>query len=238
MTEPRALVFDMDGVLIQSEPVHQRDWLLVFRQFGVDFPPEQLGALQGLRGEQVIDWLGENLGDAVRGIDMEALILEKRRRFIEDSIAGLEALPGVDAFLRRHKGRVPLALVTSARLQVVGQVMKRFGWRNIFDALVGAEHVTQPKPHPEAFLKAAERFHLQASECLVFEDSRVGIQAARAAGCRVCAVTSSLGGEELRAAGAEWTIRDFEDAPALERALAGQNADNRTSWMRRIFGSR
>jgi beta-phosphoglucomutase len=234
MARPKALIFDMDGVLVNSEPLHQRDWHEVFGQFGLEVPEEALGELQGLRGEQVIDWLRERHGEAARAVDMEALILEKRRRFIEQSIPLLEATAGIDRFLRSQKGQVPLGLVTSARLQIVGQVLKQFNWRNIFDALVGAEHVAHPKPHPEPFEKAAERFRLRPSECLVFEDSAVGIQSARAAGCQVCAVTTTRPAGELRAAGAQWTLRDFEEGAVLDGLVAGRES---AGWMRRLLGA-
>jgi beta-phosphoglucomutase-like phosphatase (HAD superfamily) len=130
---------------------------------------------------------------------------------------------------------VPLALVTSARLKIVGQVLFHFNWRNIFDALVGAEHVTHSKPHPEPFLKAVERFRLRPADCLVFEDSIVGIQGARAAGCAVCGVTTTSSAEDLIAAGAQWTIRDFEDAAGIEPALAGRALAPAGGWFRRLI---
>lgn len=233
MTVHKALIFDMDGVLVDSEPLHQRDWLVVFRQFGVEFPETELKSLQGLRGEQVIEVVRRRAGAAAADVDFEALIAEKRRLFVEASISQLTEVPGAETFLRRHKGHVPLALVTSARLKIVGQVLFHFNWRNIFDALVGAEHVTHSKPHPEPFLKAVERFRLRAGDCLVFEDSIVGVQGARAAGCWVCGVTTTSPERELRSAGAHWTIRDFEDTAALERALEGRS--ERPGWLRRLF---
>lgn len=238
MSAPKALIFDLDGVLIHSEPLHQRDWLTVFRERGIDFPEDQLTKLQGLRGEQVIEWLNEEFSEAVKGIDLDSMILEKRRLFMEKSIGELEAIPGAETFLRAQKGRLPLALVTSARLKIVGRVLFHFNWRNIFDALVGAEHVTHSKPHPEPFLKAVERFRLKAGDCVVFEDSLVGVQGARAAGCRVCGVTSTTDAKTLKAAGAHWTISDFEDARVLEKILTGPAPGGPGGWLRRFLGPR
>lgn len=235
MTIHKALIFDMDGVLVDSEPLHQRDWMTVFRGFGLEYPASELKALQGLKGEQVIELVRRRAGVSGQAVDFDALIAEKRRLFIEQTIPQLREVPGAEPFLRSNKGRVPLALVTSARLKVVGQVLFHFNWRNIFDALVGAEHVTHSKPHPEPFLKAVERFRLQPGECLVFEDSIVGIQGARAAGCAVCGVTTSCSSDELIAAGAHWTIRDFEDAAGLEPALAGRAVARAGGWFRRLF---
>jgi len=238
MNPPKALIFDLDGVLVNSEPLHQRDWLTVFRERGIDFPEEQLPRLQGLRGEQVVEWLNEAFAEAVRGVDMEALIQEKRRLFMEQSIGELEAIPGAEALLRSQKGKLPLALVTSARLKIVGRVLFHFNWRNVFDALVGAEHVTHSKPHPEPFQKAVERFRLKAGDCVVFEDSVVGVQSARAAGCRVCGVTSTTDARTLEDAGAHWTISDFEDERILEKILAGAAPPGSGGWLKRLFGGK
>jgi HAD superfamily hydrolase (TIGR01509 family) len=243
MEPPKALIFDLDGVLVDSERLHQRDWLTVFRQSGIDFPENRVTQLQGLRGEQVIEWLQANLRGDIEGVDLEALIVEKRRIFADQTIAELQALPGAEAFLRAQKGRVPLALVTSARLKIVGKVLFHFNWRNIFDALVGAEHVAHAKPHPEPFQKAVERFRLQAADCVVFEDSPVGVQGARAAGCRVCGVTSTSDAKTLTAAGAHWTVSDFEDERMLGSILEGSapmgSAPMRSGGLfRKLFGGK
>lgn len=238
MNPPNALIFDLDGVLVDSEPLHQRDWLTVFREGGIDFPEAQVARLQGLRGEQVIEWLEETFPESIKDVDMEALIQEKRRLFMDQSIGELEAIRGAEAFLRAQKGQLPLALVTSARLKIVGRVLFHFNWRNIFDALVGAEHVTHSKPHPEPFLKAVERFHLKPGDCVVFEDSVVGVQSARSAGCRVCGVTSTADAQTLKDAGALWTISNFEDERVLETILTGAAVGGPGGWLKKIFGAR
>jgi beta-phosphoglucomutase-like phosphatase (HAD superfamily) len=73
----KALIFDMDGVLVDSEPLHQRDWLTVFRGFGLEYPASELKALQGLKGEQVIELVKRRVGAPADSVDFEALIAEK-----------------------------------------------------------------------------------------------------------------------------------------------------------------
>jgi len=218
-----ALIFDLDGVLVLSEKLHLENWAQVFAAFGVDFPKDKLNALQGLRGEQVEEWITENLGPSVlAGIDWRAVIDEKRRLFIAEAIPKLEAVGHAEAWLRKNKGTYPLALVTSARLKSVGQVLKHFGWRNVFEVLVAAEHAARSKPHPDPFLMAASRMKVEPAKCLVFEDSRVGIQAAKSAGMKICGLATTLKPNELKAAGAQWVIRDFSDEATLAPALAGE----------------
>lgn len=222
MESTGALIFDLDGVLVLSEELHLENWAQVFALFGVDFPKNRLPDLHGLRGEQVGEWIRTHLGvDTLARVDWEALVQEKRRVFVEESIPRLEAVRGAEAWLRKNKGVYPLALVTSARLKSVGQVLKHLGWRNIFEVLVGAEHATRSKPHPDPFLKAASRLGVEPARCLVFEDSRVGVKAAKAAGMKICGVATTLAPKELTASGAVWVIRDFTDQATLESAIAG-----------------
>lgn len=216
---PKALVFDLDGVLVHSEPVHVRTWVLSLAEFGVDVPEADRGHFQGRTAEQVAAWVRERHEGA--DVDGPRLVEAKRRHYAAAMETELEPVPGVDAFLRRRKGETPLALVTSSGLKTVGRTMLIFNWRNVFDALVGAEHVANPKPHPEPYLHVAQRLRLRPEEMLVFEDSRVGIESARAAGAPVCGVATTLDDAALREAGATWTIRDFEDEAALDLALEG-----------------
>jgi HAD superfamily hydrolase (TIGR01509 family) len=217
LTTP-ALLFDLDGVLIDSEPVHARNWLDLFRETGIRFPEDQAGRFIGLRGEELLKWLREFDPQAAAGFDLQTMLDKKRQRFLE-SLDQIPVVAGADAFLRAQHGRRRLGLVTSSRLRTLGAVLAHFGWRELFEVVVGGDHVAQTKPHPEPYLQAAARLHLAPAECLVFEDSTPGVESARAAGMEVCAVASSFGEDKLRGAGARWVIRDFTDAATLDQAL-------------------
>lgn len=219
-TPPKALIFDLDGVLVDSEALHRVTWIESLRALEIEIPAAAADFFHGRTAEQVMDWLRER-GHSAR-LDPERLIQTKRALYLERLATDLRAVPGVDAFLRGNKGRIRLGLVSSAKLRLIGQVMLRFNWRNIFEALVGAEHVAQVKPHPEPYLHAAERLRFAASELLVFEDSAVGVRSARAAGARVCGVATTLGAGELRSLGASWVIKDFTELDTLELALRGE----------------
>lgn len=231
MPEPKALIFDLDGVLIDSEPLHLRTWVEALSQCGLQVAEDELEGLHGRASDEAILWLQEHLGQRAESFSSRELLEHKRARYIELMSTELRAVPGVDEFLRRHKGVLPLGLVTSAGLKFVGRSLKIFNWRNIFDALIGAEHVTRAKPHPEAYQKVAARFKIEPSECLVFEDSEVGIEAARTAGAMVCAVATSLKPKTLRRAGAHWVIRDFHDADTLKSALGGSRRGKVANWV-------
>lgn len=230
---PKALIFDLDGVLVDSEPLHRKTWIQCLAEQGIPVERGAEGFFQGRTGEQVAAWIRSRPG--APSIDAEALVARKRELYDATFRDELTAIPGVDEFLRRHKGTLPLGLVTSSGLKTVGQVMLLFNWRNIFDALVGREHVANTKPHPEPFERAAQRLRLRPEECLVFEDSAPGIQAARAAGASVCAIATSLKPDALLDAGAHWIAQDFRDAAALEMALSGVRPGRVVHWLRRVM---
>jgi HAD superfamily hydrolase (TIGR01509 family) len=218
------LLFDLDGVLVDTEPVHRATWIEAFARLGVELTPEEESYLQGRRAEQVVAWLRERRGEAMESFDVETLVRHKRELFAERVAKGVAEVPGAEAFLRRQKGVLPLGLVSSAGLKSIGRVMFVMNWRNVFDALIGAEHVAKTKPDPEPFLKAAARFRLDPKECLVFEDSHIGIESALAAGAPVCGVATTLSPATLLEAGARWTIPDFRDEATLDKALAGEGS--------------
>lgn len=220
-TSPKALVFDLDGVLVVSEHLHQETWKLAFDAVGISLTPEEEPILQGLTGDQVIAWLHKREATPAGSFDPEVLIQNKRDGFTRIMQEKLEPVPGVDAFLREMKGQLPLGLVTSARLRHVGQVMLLMNWRNIFDALIGADHVKNTKPNPEPYLHAAERLKLKPAQMLVFEDSAVGVESARKAGARVVGVTSTLPEKDLLDLGAVAAITDFNDRTTIDQAMAG-----------------
>lgn len=228
-TPPGALAFDLDGVLIDSEPIHRRTWLECLEELGVRLAPDEHDQFQGRTAEQVVAWLRSRPGGDSIAFDRDAIVRRKRESFHDRIADELRPVAGADAFLRARKGETPLALVTSSGLKTVGRVMLHMNWRNVFDALVGAEHVGNFKPHPEPYLHAAERLKLPPARMLVFEDSEVGVRAARAAGAPVVGVATTLPPDRLRALGARWVVEDFRDEETLARALAGVGP-------RRFFG--
>lgn len=235
MAKPKALLFGLDGVLIDSEPLHLLAWRQAFARLNVEVRPADLSGLIGRRTEQQVgQWATAASFTKAHRLDVGAAISEQRRIFA-DSLDRLIPTPGAEAFLRNCKGELPLALVTSMNLKLVGQIMLRLGWRNIFDALIGAEHAGNAKPHAESFLKAVSRFKVNPAECLAFEDARIGIEAARAAGVPVCGVATTLSARRLRRSGARWAIDDFRPTPILNDAMSGETSAGLGRRLRNLF---
>jgi mannitol-1-/sugar-/sorbitol-6-phosphatase len=197
-----AVLFDLDGVLVESREATERVWLEWARHNGIDEGALR-SAMHGVRSADVIRALRPDL-DAV----VESAAIERRQ--IED-IAGLVAVPGAAAVLGALKGG-RVAVVTSgtrplalARLAAVGIEPPA--------VMVFADDVTRGKPEPEGYLTAARRLGADPAEALVVEDAPPGIEAGRAAGAATVAVTSTHAREELAAA--DVVIDSLEELPGV-----------------------
>ena len=204
----RAYLFDMDGVLVRTEALHFGAYVGLFEARGVRFALDdyrRVGA--GRSREQVLRAvLGPLEGDA-----LAALMAEKQQR-VEALVAerGVELIPGAEAFIDRSRAAgFRQAVATSSRSPALflGAMAARF------DAVVDRGQVAHGKPAPDLFLRAAELLGAAPADCLVFEDAPAGVEAARAAGMRVVALSTSHSPEAL--SGADWVVPDF-------RALADE----------------
>jgi HAD superfamily hydrolase (TIGR01509 family) len=205
----RGVIFDMDGVLIDSGAHHRAAWRALLEELGVaPAQPEYWRLTIGRPSDDAVPLL---LGREVAWPEARRLADRKRHHYLRLSRQGLPAVRGVAAFIDELEAReIPRAVATSASRYDVDRLLGRLGLRDRFDVVVAAEDVRLGKPDPEAYVRAAEGIAVPPAECLVFEDSVVGVQAARSAGMRVIGVTTAHTEEELCAAGAARVIDDFE----------------------------
>jgi beta-phosphoglucomutase family hydrolase len=178
-----ALIFDMDGVIIDSNPMHCATWEAFNRRYGLETTEEMLRWMYGKRNDQIIrHYFGEGLGaeevDA-RGQAKEQLYREMTAGHTEEML-----VPGLRAFLERHRD-LPMAVGSNAGPQNVAFVLEETGLRPYFRVVVDGHQVHKPKPHPDLYLRAAELLETEPANCIVFEDSHSGAAAALAAGMRV-----------------------------------------------------
>ena len=203
-----AVVFDMDGVLVDSGAHHRDAWRAMFRDIGVAPPPEFWRITIGRPADEAVALLVDGIDHA----EARRLADVKREHYSRLARRGTVPVAGVGAFVQAlAHDEVPRAVATSATRRDLERVLGELGLRSRFDVIVTADDIRWGKPHPEVYLKAAAGLGVKPSACVVFEDALVGVQAARAAGMRVIGVTSAHTTDELVGAGAERAVPDFED---------------------------
>ncbi len=211
-----ALIFDLDGVVVDSMPVHTLAWQRYLRELGIDREDVAV-RMHGRRNDEIVrEFLGPDVPEPVlfeHGAAKERLY---RTMMGEELTARL--VPGVTRLLSRAQG-VPVALATNAEPANVAFVLEGAGLSRWFRAVVDGSQVENPKPAPDVYLTAANRLGVAPRNCVVFEDSEVGITAARAAGMRVVGIqTHSQNLERV-----DLAVRDFLD-PELEPWLSSQRS--------------
>ena len=212
-----ALIFDLDGVVIDSMPTHTLAWERYLEANGID-PRDVEARMHGKRNDDLVrDLFGSHLSaDAV--FEHGAA---KERLFREMIGATLEAklVPGVREFLAEASKTVPLAVGTNAEPANVDFTLNGAGIRQYFRVIVDGSQVARAKPAPDVYLRGAELMGVEPADCIVFEDSPVGIEAARATGMRVVGVLTHAAALE----NVDLAIRDFLQ-PELPSWLARINS--------------
>ena len=187
-----ALIFDWDGVIINSEEFHRRSWDLLTKEEGLVIPKGAFEASFGMRNEQIIPyvfkWADSEDMDRIHALAdrKEALYRELVRR------EGIDPLPGVLALLDGLEAAgIPRAVGSSTPRANIDAVMEVIGVTGRFQEIVAAGDVTKGKPDPEVFLTAAQRLGCAPERCVVIEDAHVGIEAAKAGSIPVLAVATT-----------------------------------------------
>lgn len=173
------LIFDCDGTLADTMPAHHRAWLTMLEPYGIPFPEPRFYAMGGMPTEQIIRVLAKDAG--VQVTDVEAMVQEKERLFLLHLDALAPIVPVV-AIAAAYRGKLPMAVASGGYRDVVGSTLERLQLRDWFGAMVTAEDTARHKPEPDVFLEAARRLGVAAGACAVFEDTDIGLTAARRAG--------------------------------------------------------
>jgi beta-phosphoglucomutase len=206
-----ALLFDLDGVIIDSTPVHTEAWRVYLERLGIACDDVESRMLGRRNDEIVADFIGADLTTkaiASHGAAKEHLFREMMRDRLKTQL-----IPGVIDFLESCGG-FPMGLASNAEPANIDFVLDGLGLRRYFRVIVDGHQVERPKPFPDIYLRAAELLGVPAARCVIFEDSPTGVAAGRAAGAKVVGVRShpaDLGSVDL-------LIPDFRD-PALKEWL-------------------
>ena len=174
----KAYLFDCDGTIADSMPLHYTAWTTVLAEHGCTFPEDLFYSWGGMPVAEIIATLNHQQGLAM---PVEQ-IAHRKEALYYDLIHQLKPIPEVLEHIHLSHGQIPFAVVSGGTRDSVTRALTALGILHKFDTLVCAGDYTRSKPHPEPFLLAAERLRVPPEACLVFEDTDMGIQAATAAG--------------------------------------------------------
>ena len=213
-----ALLFDMDGVIVHSNPVHEEAWTAFNRGYGLETTPEMLANMYGKRNDEIVrDYFGKGLDPAevfARGAAKEKLYREMIAGRLESML-----VPGLRDFLEAYCF-APLAVASNAEPENVDYILDRANLRHYFQAVVDGHQVERPKPFPDVYLRAALLLNVAPRNCIVLEDSMSGVAAARAAGMRVIGIRTT----HVNLPGTDFTADNFLNGSLRSWLKAQQRA--------------
>lgn len=181
-----AVVFDMDGVLVDSEHLWEENWVAYAATYQVEWTAHDTATVQGMSAPEWAAYLARRSGTPETPERVERAVVDGMISAVEAGRAPL--LPGAGAMVRDVSARAPIALASSAPRRVIDAVLAAYGLTDHFTATVSSAEVPRGKPSPDVYLEAADRLGHRGEECLGVEDSSNGIRAAVAAGLTVIAL--------------------------------------------------
>lgn len=175
---PKGLIFDCDGTLADTMPLHWRAWNVVTARHKLLFPETRFYAMGGVPSRDILKLLREE-----QGVDLDPLAVAKEKEHEYLRIMN-ECTPiqEVVEIARENHGRIPMAVASGGLQHIICGVLDHLGIRHLFDAVVTSEMVTRQKPAPDIFLEAARRIGVEPRFCRAYEDTELGLTAIRAAG--------------------------------------------------------
>ena len=189
-------IFDMDGTIADSEKIAQRVTIEFFKTKGIIINKKEQKDVFGLNWKDLVREILKRNGMEYSQTLKDTL----KERYVRTMKKEVEAIPGAHDLLSYLKESLPLALATNSRYREVEIICSKLDFNKFFDLKLARDHVKNAKPDPEIYLKAANNFNVKPDECIVFEDSVVGIKAAKNAGMKCIAITNTYPQKFLKAA--------------------------------------
>ena len=203
-----AIIFDMDGVIVDNHQYHLQSWLSFFERNGIHMT--EVEYKEKVNGRVMHAILPKILGRSLSSDEIRRLGEQKEAEYRELYKADIQPTSGLIDFLQELQQKdIPRAIATSAPPSNVDFTLERTGLRAYFPVIVDDTMVTTGKPDPEVYLKSAEQLGMPPNRCVVFEDAILGIQAGKSAGMPVVALATTHTREELEATEADYIIDDF-----------------------------
>ena len=181
----KALIFDLDGTLADTMPVHFLAYKNILAEYGIHFTPELFAKLAGIPAVGTIEKLNEWFGTKMNAEEVGHF----KEREYEKIMHKMKPIIPVVNLAKKYHGVLPMAVGTGGYRRLAWKTMDILGLDKYFDILVSTEDVARPKPFPDTFLKCAELMGVEPAICEVFEDAQLGIEAAKTAGMMATLVT-------------------------------------------------
>lgn len=216
----RAVIWDMDGVIVDTGPYHYRAWRQVFGERGIEFTESEFQTHFGQRNDTIIR---SALGQKTTLEDIKTIACQKEEIFRKIARENLRALPGAVELiksLREHDFKIGLA--SSAPYENIWLVLEGLRIKEYFDAIVSGHEVTEGKPSPQAFLLAASKLGVAPAGCVVVEDAVAGVAGCKRAGMRCLAVTNTNRASELAEADLIVDTLQVITVKDIERLIGGE----------------
>jgi len=186
----KGIIFDCDGTLADTIPLHWRAWQAVATRHQFAFPVDRFYSLGGVPSRDILKLLSTEQGLV---LDHLAVAREKEAEY-QPLIAQVEPINAVVGVARENYGKVPMAVASGGTHRIIDQVLDHLGIRGLFQVVVTSEDVTLQKPAPDIFLEAARRLGIPPQSCRAYEDTDLGLRAIRAAGMEAVDVRKLLNG--------------------------------------------
>ena len=207
----KAVLWDMDGVISDSYSFHLAAWQETFAKRGIELAKEDFTRLFGTRNDFIISSI---MGSKIPQTDVRIMVQEKEEAFRRKAAGRIKAFPGVVRLLTTlKKGNFGLGLVSSAPRENIDLALSELSLAGIFNCIVFGQEVSESKPSPEICLLAAKRLQVTPNDCVVIEDSPLGVTAAKTAGMKCLAVTNTHRREDLEEA--DRVVDSLEDVDLI-----------------------
>jgi len=196
MKKPKAVIFDMDGVLVDTEPFHYENENRMFRKLGLDIPDYEHAQFTGMANDLMWQYIVGSRNLNLPVTELTELTIQQGLEYLK-TLEELTPMPGLVRLLEnlRHSG-VLLAVATSSDAETMRTILEKAGLNKYFEVTVSRNDVAKSKPAPDVFLQAAKLLGVEPADCIVFEDSRNGIAAAKAAGMFCIAYCGANSGKQ------------------------------------------
>lgn len=187
---PKGLIFDCDGTLANTMPLHWRAWHMITQRHGLHFPEDRFYLLGGVPARDILKLLADEQG---RSLDHIAVAHEKEEAYLQ-TLGEVEPIHAVVEIAKAHHGKIPMAVASGGTQKIICQVLEHLKIRYLFDAVVTSDMVKNQKPAPDIYLEAARRIGVPPRFCRAYEDTELGMTAIRAAGMEAVDVRELVAG--------------------------------------------